>query len=406
MPGVAPGGDRGGGGRGRGVDVPPQQAECQVRRDDERHRERRQHRRRGADRDGPHVRSHHPGDERHREDRRDHGERRQDGGIADFVDPLDCRLLRGGLRSLQVAVDVLDHHNGVVDENADREDQCEERDAVEGVAQQIVGEQRQRQCHRHRDQYHHRLADTEEDPDQRGDGKGRDEQMEHQLARLVRRGPAVVPGHVDDDRPGNQSPARGVDLGQDAPGDIRRVRARTLGQGEGDGRRAAAGVDLLDVLRHVGGPFGDRCDAAEIDRFSASRGDDHLPGVVGGADRRAGTHQPDLVVGGEFTGIAARRGVVQRTCHLAGGHAVCGQPGGIEADPQCRRFAADDRSAGDIRDGAHLVLDAKHHLAEAIGIEPAAMKGEGEDRYVVDAMGHHQRFRRTRRCPRHRRHAT
>ena len=41
----------------------------------------------------------------------------------------------------QVAVDVLHHHDRVVHQDADGEDEREQRDAVERVAQRVVGEQ-------------------------------------------------------------------------------------------------------------------------------------------------------------------------------------------------------------------------------------------------------------------------
>ena len=52
-----------------------------------------------------------------------------------------------------MADDILHHDDGVVHEDADRKDQREERDAVEGVAVEI--EDQQRQAERHRDRQHH-----------------------------------------------------------------------------------------------------------------------------------------------------------------------------------------------------------------------------------------------------------
>ena len=86
---------------------------------------------------------------------------------------------------LQVAVDVLDHHDGVVHQDADREDQREERDPVERVAQRVVGEERERERHRHRDQHDQRLAPAQEDPDEHRHRERGDEQVEDQLVRLL-----------------------------------------------------------------------------------------------------------------------------------------------------------------------------------------------------------------------------
>ena len=56
------------------------------RRDHERDRERDQHPHARVDRDRAHVRAHEPGDERHRQQRGDHGERGEDRRPADLVD--------------------------------------------------------------------------------------------------------------------------------------------------------------------------------------------------------------------------------------------------------------------------------------------------------------------------------
>ena len=73
-----------------------------------------------VDRDRAHVRAHQAADEGHRQQRRDHRQRGQDGRAADLVDrrrdDLAQRLAR---LQLLVAVDVLDHHDGVVDQDAD-----------------------------------------------------------------------------------------------------------------------------------------------------------------------------------------------------------------------------------------------------------------------------------------------
>ena len=59
---------------------------------------------------------------------------------------------------LEVAVDVLDDDDGVVDEDADGEDQGKEGHAVERVAVEVVDEQRQGQGHRDGDGHDDGLA--------------------------------------------------------------------------------------------------------------------------------------------------------------------------------------------------------------------------------------------------------
>ena len=67
-------------------------------------------------------------DKRHGEDGRHHRQRGQDGRITHFIHGLD-RHLKGRpglvLRHSPVPDDVLHHHDGVVHQDADGEDQCE-----------------------------------------------------------------------------------------------------------------------------------------------------------------------------------------------------------------------------------------------------------------------------------------
>ena len=73
-----------------------------------------------------------PGHEQHRQQRRHDRQRRDDGRIADLGHRLDRGLhARAAVPHRPVPGDVLDHHDGVVDQDADREDQREQADAVE-----------------------------------------------------------------------------------------------------------------------------------------------------------------------------------------------------------------------------------------------------------------------------------
>jgi hypothetical protein len=111
----------------RAMAVRLHQLERQPGRDGEGDGQRQRHAQAGVDRDRAHVRPHQAADEGHGQQRRDHRQRGQDGGAADLVhrqrDDLAQRLARV---ELLVAVDVLHHHDGVVDQDADREDQREQ----------------------------------------------------------------------------------------------------------------------------------------------------------------------------------------------------------------------------------------------------------------------------------------
>jgi hypothetical protein len=92
-----------------------------------------------------------PADERHRQNRADDRQRGKDGGIAHLVDGQHAaerqRFTVARTRHPRVTHDVLHHHDGIVDEDANREDEREQRDTVECVAVQVEDEERQREGH-------------------------------------------------------------------------------------------------------------------------------------------------------------------------------------------------------------------------------------------------------------------
>ena len=74
------------------------------------------------------------------QDRGNHGQGREDGRVADFIDCFDGHLRQAAalvVRHARVAHDVLDNDNRVVHQDADGEDQREQRDAVQREAVEV-----------------------------------------------------------------------------------------------------------------------------------------------------------------------------------------------------------------------------------------------------------------------------
>ena len=131
--------------------------------------QREEHGSRGAHRNGPHVWPHETAHKGHGQHGGNHGEGGENGGIADFRDSLDRDVAAGALLvfgETEVAHDVLDDHDGVVDQDADAEDEREERDAIDGVAEEVEDRHGERQRDRNGQQHHARLAPAEEQRDQ------------------------------------------------------------------------------------------------------------------------------------------------------------------------------------------------------------------------------------------------
>ena len=102
-------------------------------------------------------------------------------------------------------VDVLHHHDGVVNENTDGEDKREEADPVQRVAEEVGGREGQRQGHRDHNRHHGGLTPRKGDPHQENHGDGGGIKMfEEFIGLLVSSGP-IVAGledlHVGGDHP-------------------------------------------------------------------------------------------------------------------------------------------------------------------------------------------------------------
>jgi len=107
-----------------------------------------QHGGRAQGRDGRHVRAHHAADEPHGQQRGDDGEGRQDGGVAHLGHGIH-RGIYICLALLQPApIDVLHHHDGIVHQDTDGEDQGEQADTINGVAGNPGKEDGHQQYHR------------------------------------------------------------------------------------------------------------------------------------------------------------------------------------------------------------------------------------------------------------------
>ena len=86
---------------------------------------------------------------KHGDEGKDHGDGRHDQRGPDLLHCHEHGLLRSPLADPEVAFDVLHVGDRVIDQKAQGQDQCEERDAVDRVAQQQVDQQRGAVANRH-----------------------------------------------------------------------------------------------------------------------------------------------------------------------------------------------------------------------------------------------------------------
>ncbi len=252
-------------------------------RHDESHHQRENHRGARANGDGPHVRTHQAAYESHGKNRRNHRERGEDRGIAHFVHGLDSHFKRGPAvigRHTPVPHDVFDHHNRVVHQDADGEDQSKERDAVQRVAVKIEHGQRERQRYGNRDEDDQRLAKTQRDRDEQAYRNHGDQHVPQQLVRFLLGRVAVIArdGHLNIGR--NHAAAQRFQPVQDIFRDCNRIGSLALRYGDGDGRIKAMPIGEAHILRRLLAAIGHLGDVAHEDRLAIGDARHHVAHVV------------------------------------------------------------------------------------------------------------------------------
>ena len=242
-----------------------------VRLQDDRAQRRRQRQRdeaRDDDRDGdrhgelPVQLAGQSAEERDRHEYRGQRQHDRDDRSRHFAHRLDRRVARRQLVLAHVPLDVLEHDDRVVDDDADRQHHREQRQRVDRIAERVDAGERTDQRHRHGGERNDRRAPALQE---------QVDDEEHEQHRLAERLQDFTDRHLDEarrvvrDRIGEtfrETRRQLRDLGLDRLGDVERVR--TGRQEDADERRRLA-VDAADELvvlraeldaRDVGQPHG------------------------------------------------------------------------------------------------------------------------------------------------------
>ena len=251
----------------------------QPRRNADGDEEREHHRSRSVGRDWGHIRPHQSGYEHHRKQRPDHGQRCNDRGIADFRYRVDGRFgAASPVIHRPVSGNILDDDDGIIDENADREDQGEEAHAVDRVAHHHRRKQRQQDRCRDHDQGNQRLSPSNAEGNQDNNRDSRQAKVEQQFAGLVVCGRAIITRHFHFHAFGDQGAFEGLEALEHRTCDYHGVCAGAFCNRDGDGGPCAesagfAWLDRPDTGIGFGTCHADIGHIAEVDHASTRAAD-------------------------------------------------------------------------------------------------------------------------------------
>ncbi len=385
--------------------MPTQQLQGQPWRHRQRHRQRKQHADRGIDRNRPHVRPHQSTHEGHRQQGRNHREGGQDGRSANLIDGRRNRLGQRLSAQAHVPMDVLDHHDRVIDQDADREDQSEQRHPIDGESHRPGCKQGQGQGQHHRTADHHGLAATQCCQDQQHHRCGGEDQLLDQGGGLVVGGLAVVARYRDFDALGDQRALQRLDAGQYGARDVGCVAAGFLGHGHGHRRRDAiarparlsVGHPVPDVAARQIGPALDVRHIAEKHRLAVVQADGQIGDLTGIGQKGAGGPLSGAIGRDPLAGFDHQIGRTQRLGDRLHGQSVGGQPGGIQGNqhgPVGRSDRVDVAGAGD---ALELGFQRMRHLRQLGGATCGVIgpQGQCQHRHIIDAHRGHQRLAHT-----------
>ena len=296
------------------------------------------------------------------EDRAEH-ERDRDQRTADLFHRLISGITRAQALA-QIALDVLHHHDRVVHDNANREDESEQRQVVQREAERRHDEERADQRNRNGDDRDDRGAPRlqEQDNDDHDQDDGLEDGLDHLVDRLL----DELRGVVDDAvaHPFREAPGKLLHRAEHGRRGGERVRARPL-ENSDRGRDLVVQIGVGRVVLRAKLYPGDVANAGH-------------PAVLIGGDNNVAelvrARQPAERLHGDFEPARRRRrrlvdgagshldvGGAQRRDHVAGGETAGLDLRGVEPHPHGVVARTEhDRVADPIDAGDHILdVDAR-----------------------------------------------
>ena len=319
------------------------------------------------------------GDEADRRIDRGERDRHRDDRQRDLVRAAD-RGVEGRHALLDMAIDVLDHDDRIIDDEADAEHEREKGQQVDRIAERKQRDHHADQRQRNgddRDEGRAKIAEKEENHD------------DHDRRRLDQGLRDLVDRRADE--LGRVIGDRRVEAARQLALDARHDRAHAVDHGEGIGFRRAVDADEhgLEPVEDGGrvralGPEFDARDVAEAHQRVAVRGDHQLAEGLGAVERGQRVDADLGIVAFDLAGGGGEVVGGERGAHVIGRHAVRGHPRRIEPDAHGEHLTAQDlgigdavdrlqarlhdagQIIGDLRGGHHVRIEREIHEGEAL----------------------------------------
>jgi len=321
-------------------------------------------------------------DAAHEHDGHEDGDRCQCGGHHGHAHLVRAvhRAFAHGAAFLQMAVDVIDHHDGRIHDLPDRDGQRGQARRIDRIARQIHQQEGDDQRRRNRGRHNpaRTPAPEEEQEDQKHAGDG----PQDVVAQVLHRGHNEL-GVVDNDLRldvRRQVFPYFLQFGAHGPGDVNRVAAALFLNHDGRGPPAVEADivhPLLERVLDLGHVF-------QLDGNAAPRGDDDLADLFQAGKLLGRAHEEILVAAADVA--AGHADVLRRQDRqeLPDRQVHRGEPVVVELDADLPPQAAMDRRRRDPLDAFERVGDLIFHDLLQAGVAVLGRHADDHDRHGID----------------------
>ena len=299
--------------------------------------------------------------------------------------------------------DVRDHHNRVVDQDADRKDEREQTDTVDRVAHHPRCKERQQDRHRNDDRYNARLPPSDRKAHEQHDGNGGKPEVIEEFIRLLVRGLPIVARDDHLDIAGDESAFELLKARLHLLGNDDCVRTRALCQR--DSHRRHTCQHPIGALTEMPCPplqrFGahyDIRDIAHINRPPVARTHHQQTDVRHARQRLPRRHRYAAALVANVPGKKRAVRLLDLVDQLLQRHAVKRQLFRIGLHPDLIWPPPGNKTEPHIVDLGEFDLQVLRHMIERVVFDPRRRfrlrrQSQRQDRHVVDAAPDDQRLR-------------